>query len=193
MREGRNAIAAREAREAGSGAGTPARRAPSRIRPPARLSSGEDGTPGRPRHALRLVAAALAEGAQIACGGQRPATQPRGYYYEPTLLTGVSPTDAIAQREVFGPVTAVLPYDDVDEAIAIANGTEYGLAASVYSANRERALAVARRIRAGSVALNTFGPTMAAPFGGVKRSGWGRECGPEGILEFTSTKQVLLG
>ena len=145
------------------------------------------------RRTQDMVAAALAEGAQIACGGQRPATQPRGYYYEPTLLTGVSPADAIAQREVFGPVTAVLPYDDVDEAIAIANGTEYGLAASVYSANRERALAVARRIRAGSVALNTFGPTMAAPFGGVKRSGWGRECGPEGILEFTSTKQVLLG
>ena len=82
---------------------------------------------------------------------------------------------------------------DVDDAVRIANGTQYGLAASVFSADSERALGVARRIRAGSVALNTFGPTMAAPFGGVKRSGWGRECGPEGIREFTAVKQVLVG
>lgn len=90
-------------------------------------------------------------------------------------------------------MTVVLPYDDEEQAPAIANGTDYGLAASVYSADRERGLALARRIRAGSVALNTFGPTMAAPFGGVKRSGRGRECGPEGIREFSDTKQILLG
>jgi acyl-CoA reductase-like NAD-dependent aldehyde dehydrogenase len=93
---------------------------------------------------------------------------------------------------VFGPVTVVLPYDSLDDAVRLANATDYGLAASVFSGDRDRALGVARRIRAGSVALNTFGPTMAAPFGGVKRSGWGRECGPEGIREFSDTKQLLI-
>ncbi|MBK8960734.1 MAG: aldehyde dehydrogenase family protein [Proteobacteria bacterium] len=161
------------------------------------LSKDTDHGPLANRQALErtqgLVAKAREEGADLACGGQRPDAHSRGYYFEPTLLTGVAPDDTIAQQEVFGPVTAVLPYDDEEEAIAIANGTDYGLAASVYSSDRERGLAVARRIRAGSVALNTFGPTMAAPFGGVKRSGWGRECGPEGLREFTSAKQVLLG
>jgi len=141
----------------------------------------------------RYVATARAEGATPACGGRRPEAFAAGYYYEPTLLVDVAPSDTVAQEEVFGPVTVVLPYDDEEQALAIANGTDYGLAASVYSADRERGLALARRIRAGSVALNTFGPTMSAPFGGVKRSGWGRECGPEGIREFSDTKQILLG
>jgi len=141
----------------------------------------------------RYVATALEEGASLACGGGHPADQATGYYFEPTLLTGVAPGDTLAQEEVFGPVTAVLAYDDEDEAIAIANDSDYGLAASVYSADRTRAFALARRIRAGSVAVNAFGPTMAAPFGGVKRSGWGRECGPEGLREFTALKQILLG
>ncbi|MFG2657303.1 aldehyde dehydrogenase family protein [Streptomyces sp. NPDC048425] len=140
-----------------------------------------------------FVETALSEGASVVCGGRRPEAFPKGYFYEPTLLTTVDENSTVAQEEVFGPVTAVLTYDRVDDAIRIANGTEYGLAASVYSADRGKALEVARQIRAGSVALNTFGPTMAAPFGGVKRSGWGRECGPEGIREFSETKQVLLG
>ncbi|MGY2114912.1 aldehyde dehydrogenase family protein [Nocardia gipuzkoensis] len=140
-----------------------------------------------------FVKTAVAEGASIACGGQRPPGFDTGWFYEPTLLVGVGEQDTVVQQEVFGPVTVVQPYDDVEDAVRIANSTEYGLAASAYSADRDRALAVARRIRAGSVAINTFGPTMAAPFGGVKRSGWGRECGPEGIREFTETTQILLG
>ncbi|SFW88731.1 aldehyde dehydrogenase family protein [Amycolatopsis australiensis] len=141
----------------------------------------------------RAVARAREQGATVVAGGGRPEGFATGWFHEPTLLTGVAEDHDVARHEVFGPVTAVLTYDDVDDAVRIANDTEYGLAASVFSADRERALAVARRIRAGSVALNTFGPTMAAPFGGVKRSGWGRECGPEGLREFTDTKQVLFG
>ncbi|WP_337821595.1 aldehyde dehydrogenase family protein [Amycolatopsis sp. A1MSW2902] len=141
----------------------------------------------------RFVDEAVERGATVETGGQRPEGFAAGWFYEPTLLTGAAEDDPVAQQEVFGPVTVVLPYSDVDDAVRIANGTEYGLAASVFTADRERGLAVARRIRAGSVALNTFGPTMAAPFGGVKRSGWGRECGPEGIREFSETKQLLVG
>ncbi|MEV4152921.1 aldehyde dehydrogenase family protein [Nocardia salmonicida] len=140
-----------------------------------------------------FVETAVREGATIACGGRRPPGFDTGWFYEPTLLVNVGEQDTVVQQEVFGPVTVVQRYDDVDDAVRIANSTDYGLAASVYSADRTGALAVAQRIRAGSVALNTFGPTMAAPFGGVKRSGWGRECGPEGIREFTETTQILLG
>lgn len=140
-----------------------------------------------------MVADAMRRGARAVTGGRRPKNLDTGWFYEPTLLTDVAPDDEIACREVFGPVTVVLPYDNVDEAIHIANGTQYGLAASVFTQDEERALRIARKVRSGSVAINAIGPTMAAPFGGVKRSGWGRECGPEGIREFTASKQILLG
>jgi acyl-CoA reductase-like NAD-dependent aldehyde dehydrogenase len=93
---------------------------------------------------------------------------------------------------VFGPIVAVIPYDDIDDAVRIANGTKSGPAASVYSGDSEEALRIARRIRSGSVAINLAGVCLTEPFGGVKQSGWGRECGAEGILEFTDIKQVLL-
>jgi acyl-CoA reductase-like NAD-dependent aldehyde dehydrogenase len=161
------------------------------------LSPDTDHGPLANRAALErtegFVEEALSGGADAAAGGARPAGFDRGWFFEPTLLTGVLEDDPVVQREVFGPVTVVLPYETVEDGLRLANGTDYGLAASVYSEDRDRALAVAREIQSGSVALNTFGPTMSAPFGGVKRSGWGRECGPEGILEFSDTKQVLFG
>lgn len=141
----------------------------------------------------RFVATAREQGATVAAGGGRPERHDTGWFHEPTLLTGVGEDADVVRNEVFGPVTVVLPYSSDEDAVRLANATDYGLAASVFSADWDRALGVARRIRAGSVALNTFGPTMAAPFGGVKRSGWGRECGPEGIREFSDTKQVLVG
>lgn len=141
----------------------------------------------------RFVDNALTGGAVAATGGRRPEGFDTGWFYEPTLLVNVGENDDVVRQEVFGPVTVVLPYSDVDDAVRLANDSEFGLAGSVFSADREHGLAVARRIRAGSVALNTFGPTMAAPFGGVKKSGWGRECGPEGIREFSAVKQVLIG
>ncbi|MBC3191763.1 aldehyde dehydrogenase family protein [Pseudonocardia sp. C8] len=143
--------------------------------------------------AAGFVDAARARGARVVTGGRRPAGFDAGWYYEPTLITGVGEDDPLVQDEVFGPVIVVQPHAGVDDAVRIANGTAYGLAASVFGTDTDRARAVARRVRAGSVAVNTFGPTMSAPFGGVKRSGWGRECGPEGIREFTEVKQVQLG
>lgn len=140
-----------------------------------------------------FVEEAVAAGASVSAGGCRPADLPSGWFFEPTLLTDVGEDDRVVKEEVFGPVTVVLPYRDIDDALRLANDTEYGLAASVFSADAGKAKDVARHIRAGSVAVNTFGPTMAAPFGGVKRSGWGRECGPEGIREFSELKQILVG
>jgi acyl-CoA reductase-like NAD-dependent aldehyde dehydrogenase len=139
-----------------------------------------------------FVDAALAEGAVAVVGGGRPQGFERGFYYEPTLLRDVDNSMPIAQEEVFGPVTCVIPYDDVDDAVRIANDSKYGLAASVYSADAEAAIEIARRIRSGTVAINIAGVCMTEPFGGVKQSGWGRECGSEGIFEFTEIKQILL-
>lgn len=138
------------------------------------------------------VARALADGATLACGGKRPDHLPRGYFYEPTLLTGVDNQMSIARNEVFGPVTVLLPYRTIDEAVDIANDSDYGLAASVYTSDTDEAIAIARRIRSGSVGINVAGMSLNHAFGGVKQSGWGRECGPEGILEFTDIKQMLL-
>lgn len=139
-----------------------------------------------------FVAGALAEGAKVACGGRRPPGIITGYFYEPTLLYDVTPRMRVAREEVFGPVTALIPYDTIEEAVEIANDTEYGLAASVYSSDSAVALGLARRIRSGTVGVNIAGMSLGQPFGGVKKSGWGRECGPEGILEFTDIKQMLL-
>jgi acyl-CoA reductase-like NAD-dependent aldehyde dehydrogenase len=139
-----------------------------------------------------FVASALADGAKAVVGGGRPEGLDRGYYFEPTLLRDVDNSMEVAQEEVFGPVTCVIPYDDVDDAVRIANDTKYGLAASVYSADSDAAVEIARRIRSGTVAINIAGVCMTEPFGGVKQSGWGRECGSEGIFEFTDIKQILL-
>ena len=140
----------------------------------------------------RMLARAIEQGAKVAAGGGRPEGLDRGYYFAPTLLRDVTNDMDIAQEEVFGPIIVAIPYDDVDDAIRIANDSDFGLAGSVYSADREKALAVARRIHSGGVALNSAGISLTEPFGGVKQSGWGRECGAEGILEFTEIKQILL-
>jgi acyl-CoA reductase-like NAD-dependent aldehyde dehydrogenase len=139
-----------------------------------------------------FLSRAVADGARIVTGGGRP-DELDGWYFQPTLVTDVARDSDLARNEVFGPVTAVLTYTDLEDGIRLANDTSYGLSASVYTADRDRGLECARRIRAGSVAVNAFGPALTAPFGGVKGSGWGREAGPEGILEFTELKQVLLG
>ncbi len=139
-----------------------------------------------------FIARATSEGAEIVAGGRRPEGFAKGWYFEPTLVTGVDHESYLAQNEVFGPVTAVLTYEDEAEGLRLANETSYGLAATVYSGDRDRGEWFARQIRAGSVAVNTYGPTLTAPFGGMKGSGWGREAGPEGILEFTELKQIVV-
>ncbi|QTJ70248.1 aldehyde dehydrogenase family protein (plasmid) [Rhodococcus sp. ZPP] len=135
---------------------------------------------------------AIAQGAKVVTGGARPSDLDRGFYFAPTLLRDVTTDMEIAQEEVFGPIIVVIAYDDVDDAVRIANDTKFGLAGSVYAGDRESALAIARRIRSGAVAINMAGVSLTEPFGGVKQSGWGRECGAEGILEFTELKQILL-
>jgi aldehyde dehydrogenase (NAD+) len=123
-----------------------------------------------------LVAAALDDGAALAVGGRRPADLGSGFYFEPTILTGVDADSRIAQEEVFGPVLTVLRYDDDDHAVDIANNSQYGLSGAVWGADVDRAVAVARRVRTGQIAVNGCIPGDA-PFGGFKQSGLGREGG----------------
>jgi aldehyde dehydrogenase (NAD+) len=140
----------------------------------------------------RYVAAGTAEGARLACGGVRPADLARGYFFEPTLFADVRSSMTIAQDEIFGPVGVVIPFDGEDDAVAIANDTRYGLAASVWHPDAVRAFALAQRIRAGTVSINGGGggPHLWGPFGGYKQSGIGREFGDYGLLEYTQLKTV---
>ncbi len=131
------------------------------------------------------------EGARCLVGGGRPAHLEKGWFVEPTLFVDVDPDATIAQEEIFGPVLAVIPFDDDDDAVRIANNSRYGLSGSVQSGSLERAMAVARRIRTGTLGVNGgmwFGPDT--PFGGVKESGLGREHGVEGFQEYLQTKAI---
>ena len=137
------------------------------------------------------VRRAVADGATVVTGGKRPEHLPNGYFYEPTLLTGVGPDAAIAQEEVFGPVLVVLPYRDDDDAVAIANNSIFGLSGAVFGADDERATNLARRLRTGTVSVNGgmyYGPD--APFGGYRQSGIGREMGVPGLDEYLEIKTI---
>ena len=136
---------------------------------------------------------ALREGATIATGGSRPGSVGEGWYVEPTLLADVTNSMRVAQEEIFGPVVALLAYDDLDEAVRVANDSPYGLSGSVWSADRDAAVAVARRIRTGMVCVNGAPQAYGTPFGGYKMSGIGREMGPEGLSSFLEKKSIALG
>jgi len=132
-----------------------------------------------------------AEGARAVVGGGRPAHLPTGFFVEPTLFADVDNSMAIAREEIFGPVQVVIPYDDLDDAVRIANDSTYGLSGSIMGPDLEASKAVARRIRTGTLSLNGgvwYGAD--APFGGYKQSGIGRQCGIEGLEIFTETKTV---
>jgi aldehyde dehydrogenase (NAD+) len=133
------------------------------------------------------------EGARLLMGGGVPENLEKGHWVEPTIFTDVTNDMTIAQEEIFGPVLAVIPYDDEEEAIRIANDSDYGLSGGVWSADQDRALAVARRIRTGTMSVNGgiyYGAD--APFGGYKQSGVGREMGPEGFEEYLETKTIAI-
>ena len=135
---------------------------------------------------------ALDDGAKLAAGGGRPAGLDTGFYFEPTILTDVTPDATIAQEEVFGPVLAVLRYRDDDDAVRIANNSQYGLSGAVWGTDVDRAVAVARRVRTGQIAVNGFGPG-GAPFGGFNQSGFGRESGGiMGIRQYMEPKAMGL-
>jgi aldehyde dehydrogenase (NAD+) len=136
---------------------------------------------------------AVADGATVVVGGaQRPEGLETGYYVKPTVLAGVRPGSRVEQEEVFGPVLAVIPYADEDEAVRIANGTPYGLSGGVFSGDQERAVQVARRLRTGMVDVNGGRFNPLAPFGGYKQSGNGRELGEYGLEEFLEVKSLQL-
>ena len=143
------------------------------------------------RRTESYVEMALAEGAKLVAGGKRPDID-QGYFYLPTLFDEVDNHSRIAREEVFGPVGVVIGYDTDDEAIAIANDSEFGLAGGIFTADAGRAFEIARQIRTGGVAINGGGggPSSYAPFGGIKRSGYGREGGLHGLDEFTYTKTI---
>jgi aldehyde dehydrogenase (NAD+) len=142
--------------------------------------------------AQRLIATALDEGATLIAGGPgRPAHLEKGFYVQPTVLGSVNRKATVAREEVFGPVLSILAYDDVEDAIEIANDTPYGLAGWVYSADLNRAREVARRMRTGRVYLNGAPADPAAPFGGYKRSGNGREGGVYGLESYLEIKALL--
>jgi aldehyde dehydrogenase (NAD+) len=133
------------------------------------------------------------EGARLVTGGAEPPDGlERGYFVRPTVFSDVTRDMTIAQEEIFGPVLAIMPYDDEDDAVRIANDTVYGLAGGVWSADEERARRVAARIRAGQVEVNGGAFNPMAPFGGYKQSGHGREAGRYGIEEFLVAKSLQL-
>jgi aldehyde dehydrogenase (NAD+) len=139
-----------------------------------------------------MIRVGLDEGAHLLCGGPgRPDGLEHGFYARPTVFSRVHNRMRIAQEEIFGPVLCVIPYDTVDEAVAIANDTEYGLGAHVQGTDVEAARAVARRIRSGQVLINHPAWDPFAPFGGYKRSGNGREYGRHGFEEYLETKAIL--
>lgn len=142
---------------------------------------------------LGYIERGRAGGAEVACGGGRVAAFERGYFVEPTVFVGVGGGDAIAREEIFGPVLSVINFDDEDEALALANGTEYGLAAGVFTRDISRALRLATRLDAGTIYINEyFSGDVNAPFGGMKQSGIGREKGLETIANYTKIKNIII-
>jgi succinate-semialdehyde dehydrogenase / glutarate-semialdehyde dehydrogenase len=145
-------------------------------------------------NALEHVSQAVADGGRVLCGGRKWAGAPEGSFLEPTILVDVPPNSLCLREETFAPVLPVLPFDDEAEGIRLANHTQYGLAAYVFTRDLSRAWRTAEAIEAGTIAINDSVPsTSQAPFGGVKESGWGRELGSEGIDAFLETKHISLG
>ncbi|MFP4330187.1 MAG: NAD-dependent succinate-semialdehyde dehydrogenase [Spirochaetaceae bacterium] len=139
----------------------------------------------------RQVAESRAAGAELCCGGEQYDSQ--GYYYRPTVLTNVTPQMPVFTEETFGPVAPIMPFRDMEEAVELANMSDYGLGASVWSGDRGQAKEIAARLEAGCVFINdVVASDPRLPFGGVKRSGYGRELGRYGIREFTNIKSVWI-
>jgi aldehyde dehydrogenase (NAD+) len=141
------------------------------------------------KRVLGFIDSGVSEGAKLVSGGGRPQGQTHGWFVEPTVFAEVDNSMTIAREEIFGPVVSIIPYETEEEAVRIANDSDYGLGGAVHSADPLHGLEVARRIDTGYVAINRYGIPSSAPFGGVKRSGIGREHGPEGydsFLEYAS-------
>lgn len=140
----------------------------------------------------RYVAKGIEQGAKLAIGGKRPAHLERGFFFEPTVFANVDNQSVIAQEEIFGPVLSVIPAKNMDHAIELANSTPFGLNAAVFTRDTQQAMAVARRIHAGSVGHNGSRTDFSIGFGGFKQSGIGREGGVEGLEAFLESKTIVL-
>jgi acyl-CoA reductase-like NAD-dependent aldehyde dehydrogenase len=144
----------------------------------------------------RYVGIGRDEGARVAAGGARPADAALrgGFYFQPTLLDAVSPEMRVAQEEIFGPVLAIIPFDDLEEAAAMANRSQYGLVSGIWTRDINKAMSLASRIKAGQVFINTYGAGggVELPFGGYKKSGYGREKGLESLASYTQVKNVCV-
>jgi aldehyde dehydrogenase (NAD+) len=132
------------------------------------------------------------DGGRVVVGGGRPENLERGFYVEPTVFADVEPDHTIAHDEIFGPVRAVIPYDNDDDAVRLANDSEYGLGGSVWTRDAERGEAIARRVETGSIGINAYANDPTAPFGGIKSSGLGREMGPEGMDAYLWMNSIYL-
>ena len=156
---------------------------------------GPQCTPAQLDRCLRYIDLGHQSGDRLRTGGTRDETGSNadGLYLRPTIFDRVDPSSPLARDEVFGPVLAVLSFDTDDEAVALANDTEYGLAAGVYSDDVRRARRVADRLDAGQVFINRYGQyDFASPFGGFKRSGWGKEMGHQSLTAYTRTKAIWI-
>ncbi|MFI5178064.1 MAG: aldehyde dehydrogenase family protein [Vicinamibacterales bacterium] len=144
----------------------------------------------------RYVSVGTAEGARVAVGGARPGDPAlaRGFYFQPTLLEAVSPDMRVAREEIFGPVLAIIDFDELDEAAALANRSDYGLVAGIWTRDINKAMSLAARIKSGQVYINTYGAGggVELPFGGYKKSGYGREKGLESLASYTQVKNVCV-
>jgi len=147
------------------------------------------------RHFNRVkacIGAGVEEGARLVTGGGTPEHLEPGYFVEPTLLADVTNDMQVAREEIFGPVVCAIAYDDIEDAIRIANDSEMGLSGSVWTADLEAGIEIGRRIEAGNFTINGFSMDVAAPFGGYKSSGLGRELGEEGLHDYLEFKSINL-
>jgi aldehyde dehydrogenase (NAD+) len=140
----------------------------------------------------KYIALGQEEGAKVSVGGSgRPSGLEKGWYVKPTVFSSVDNSMRIAREEIFGPVLAVIPYDDPEDAVRLANDSEYGLAGSVWTSDIDRGLEIARRVRAGTYGVNQYTMDFVAPFGGYKASGIGREFGIEGLTHYIELKSIV--
>jgi aldehyde dehydrogenase (NAD+) len=154
---------------------------------------GPMSSEGQKQTVIDYINQGIAEGARLATGGtDMPEGLTQGYFVAPTVFADVTNDMTIAQEEIFGPVLSMIRYSTIDEAIDIANDTPYGLAAAVWAGDQDKALAIAKRIRAGQCAINGGEPNHEAPFGGYKESGNGREFGEAGLHEYCELKAIQL-